>query len=112
MIMKLTVADIDKKVQDAANTRARLQEEEERADAELQNLTPKYFGTVSREATGIGVGEWIANYVIVQAKFLLRHQSNLTIQQVSNKLGFKEQTTFSRYFKTYTGMSPKEYRES
>ncbi len=36
--MKLTVADIDKKVQDAANTRARLQEEEERADADLQNL--------------------------------------------------------------------------
>lgn len=80
--------------------------------AELQNLTPKYFGTVIREATGIGVGEWIANYVIVQAKFLLRHQPNLTIQQVSNQLGFTEQTTFSRYFKTYAGMSPKEYRES
>ncbi|MBP5392296.1 MAG: AraC family transcriptional regulator [Bacteroidaceae bacterium] len=80
--------------------------------AKLQNLTPKYFGTVIRDATGIGVGEWIANYVIIQAKFMLRHQSNLTIQQISNQLGFTEQTTFSRYFKTYAGMSPKEYRET
>lgn len=75
-----------------------------------QNLTPKYFGTVVREATGIGVGDWIAKYVITQAKFLLRHNTNLNINQVGSQLGFPEQTTFSRYFKTHTGMSPKEYR--
>lgn len=79
--------------------------------AELLNLTPKYFGTVVREATGIGVGEWIAEYVIIQAKYLLRHHSDLTIQQISNQLGFSEQTSFSRYFKTHAGVSPKEYRK-
>ena len=80
--------------------------------AELLNLTPKYFGTVVREATGLGVGEWIAKYVVIQAKFLLRHHPDYTIQQISSQLGFSEQTTFSRYFKTHAGMSPKEYRES
>lgn len=79
--------------------------------AELLNLTPKYFGTVVREATGIGVVEWIAKYVVIQAKFLLLHYPGLTIQQISHQLGFTEQTSFSRYFKTYAGMSPKEYRE-
>lgn len=79
--------------------------------AELLNLTPKYFGTVVREATGLGVGEWIAKYVITQAKFLLRHYPNLTVQQISDHLGFTEQTSFSRYFKTHAGVSPKEYRE-
>ena len=79
--------------------------------AELLNLTPKYFGTVVREATGIGVGEWIAKYVIIQAKFLLRHYPSLSIQQISNQLGFSEQTSFSRYFKTYAGISPKQYRD-
>lgn len=78
--------------------------------ANLLNLTPKYFGTIVREATGIGVGEWIAKYVIIQAKFLLRHHPNLTIQQISSQLGFTEQTSFSRYFKTHAGLSPKEYR--
>lgn len=79
--------------------------------ASLLNLTPKYFGTVIRKATGIGVGEWIAKYVIIQAKAMLRHHPELTIQQISNQLGFSEQTSFSRYFKTHAGMSPKQYRE-
>ena len=79
--------------------------------ATLLHLSPKYFGTVVRDATGIGVGEWIARYVIIQAKFLLRHHPELSIQQVSGQIGFKEHTTLSRYFKTHAGMSPKEYRE-
>lgn len=79
--------------------------------ANLLNLSPKYFGTVIRQATGIGVGEWIAKYVIVQAKAMLRHHPELTIQQISNQLGFSEQTSFSRYFKAHAGMSPKQYRE-
>ncbi len=79
--------------------------------ADLLNLTPKYFGTVIRQATGIGVGEWIAKYVIIQAKAMLRHHPELTIQQISNQLGFSEQTSFSRYFKTHAGISPKKYRE-
>lgn len=79
--------------------------------ANLFNLTPKYFGTMVRRSTGMGVGEWIANYIVIQAKFLLRHYPNLSVQQIGSQLGFTEQTSFSRYFKTYAGVSPKEYRE-
>lgn len=79
--------------------------------AELLNLSPKYFGSVVRHATGIGVGDWIAKYVIIQAKAMLRHHPELTIQQISGELGFPEQTSFSRYFKTHAGMSPKHYRD-
>ena len=79
--------------------------------AELLSLSPKYFGTIIREATGIGAGEWIARYVVIQAKFMLRHYPSLSIQQISNQLGFSEQTSFSRYFKTYAGISPKQYRD-
>ena len=42
---------------------------------------------------------------------MLRHHPELTIQQISNQLGFSEQTSFSRYFKAHAGMSPKQYRE-
>lgn len=79
--------------------------------AKLLNLSPKYFGTIIREATGLGVGEWIAKYVIIQAKFMLRHHPELSIQQISDQLGFSEQTSFSRYFKTHAGMPPKKYRD-
>lgn len=74
-------------------------------------LSPKYFGTVIRQATGIGAREWIALYVIVQAKHLLRHHRDMTIQQISDRLGFSDQTAFGHYFKSHTGQTPQEYRE-
>lgn len=79
--------------------------------ARLLCLSPKHFGTVIRQATGIGAGEWIARYVIVQAKHYLHHHRNLTIQQISDRLGFCDQTAFTRYFRNNAGMTPKEYRE-
>ena len=73
-------------------------------------LSPKYFGTIIKQTTGTSVGEWIANYVILQAKSLLSNSARLSIQQIALKLGFTDQATFCRYFKTHTGISPKSYR--
>lgn len=74
-------------------------------------LSPKYFGTLVRRATGISAGEWIALYVMVQAKLLLSHHRDLTIQQISDRLGFSDQTSFAHYFKSRSGQTPLEYRE-
>ena len=74
-------------------------------------LSPKYFGTVVRQTMGYNAGELIARYVMVQAKHLLRHHRKMTIQQVSDKLGFSDQTAFARYFKSHSGQTPQEFRE-
>lgn len=79
--------------------------------ANLLGLSPKYFGTLIRNETGVGAGKWISRYVITQAKTLLRTRTDLTIQQISLDLGFPNQTIFSHYFKNHTGMSPKDYRK-
>jgi len=79
--------------------------------ANLLCLTPKHFGTVIRQMTGVGAGEWIARYVVIQAKMLLRHSTDLSIQQIGNCLGFHDSSSFNRYFKANAGMTPKEYRE-
>ena len=34
----------------------------------------------------------------------------MTIQEITNHLGFPDQASFSRFFKTNTGQSPTEYR--
>ena len=78
--------------------------------ANLLCLSPKYFGSVIKETTGISASSWISRYVIVQAKSLLRHNKDLSIQQVSYQLGFQDPAAFTRYFKANTGLSPKEYR--
>lgn len=79
--------------------------------ARLFNLSPKYFSTLIKQETGSNAGEIIDRYLVLQAKTMLDQQRDLTIQQVADQLGFSEQASFSRFFKTNTGMSPKEYRE-
>lgn len=74
-------------------------------------LSPKYFGTIVRQTMGYSAGELIARYVMVQAKHLLRHHRKMTIQQVSDKLGFSDQTAFTRYFKSHSEQTPQEFRE-
>lgn len=79
--------------------------------ARMFNLSPKYFSTLIKQETGYGAGEWIDRYVVLQAKALLRRMRNMSIQEVTDRLGFSEQASFSRFFKRNTGISPKEYRE-
>ncbi len=79
--------------------------------ARLQSLTPKYFATVIKQTTGQSSSQWINNYVIVQAKWMLQHEHHKTVQQIANQLGFSEQASFSRFFKLHNGISPTEYRE-
>ena len=79
--------------------------------ADLLCLSPKYFGTIVRQSMGYSAGELISRYVMVQAKHLLRHHRKMTILQVSDKLGFSDQTAFARYFKSHSGQTPQEFRE-
>lgn len=78
--------------------------------ADLLCLSPKYFGSVIKELSGISASEMITRYVIVQAKTLLRYRKDLNIQQISFQLGFPDPAAFTRYFKANVGLSPKEYR--
>ena len=73
-------------------------------------LTPKYLSTVIRKLTGRSAFGWINDYVTLEAKALLK-STNMTVQQISDKLNFPSQSFFGKYFKRMTGMSPKEYRD-
>lgn len=55
--------------------------------------------------------EWIDELVILEAKALL-NSSSMNIQEIADRLNFANQSFFGKYFKHYTGMSPKEYRKS
>lgn len=73
-------------------------------------LTPKHLSSVVKEISGRTAGEWIDNFVIFEAKSLLR-SSQKNIQEIADELNFANQSFFGKYFKHYTGMSPKEYRK-
>ena len=72
-------------------------------------ISPKYLSLLVKEATGQTAACIIDRYVINEAKNLLRF-SGLTVQQVSYKLNFPNQSAFGKYFKHLTGDSPSTFR--
>jgi len=80
--------------------------------ARLLCLSPKHFGTIVHQTTGVRASEWISRYVVLQAKTMLRHRTDMSIQQIASYLGFEDSSTFTRYFKASAGISPKEFRVS
>jgi len=73
-------------------------------------LTPKYLSKLIRDNSNKSVNEWINDYVLLEAKALLK-STNMTIQQISDELNFPSQSFFGKYFKRLTGVSPREYRK-
>jgi AraC-like DNA-binding protein len=81
--------------------------------ARMFNLTPKYFSQIIKEASGgTSPGDWIEQYVITQAKRLIKTSPGTTLKEIAFMLGFNEPTTFYRYFKHATGITAKQYRNS
>lgn len=72
-------------------------------------VTPKYLTTLIKRVSGKSVSEWIDNYVILEAKTLLRF-SDMSIQEVAYALNFPNQSFFGSYFRRLTGMSPSQYK--
>lgn len=77
--------------------------------ANLLCITPKYLSQIIQKSSGRFAGEWIAEYVILEAKVLIKSRQ-YTIQQISEMLNFPNQSFFGRYFKKRVGLSPKEYQ--
>lgn len=77
--------------------------------AKQQNLTPRYFSTLIKEKTGINALQWITKMVMAEAKNQLG-TSDKSIKEIAKSLNFPTQSFFGKYFKQYSGMSPKEYR--
>ena len=73
-------------------------------------MSAGYLSTVIKNVSGKTAAEWIDDYVILEAKSLLK-STNLTIQQISDGLNFPSQSFFGKYFKRQTGISPKEYKK-
>lgn len=79
--------------------------------AEKLFISPKYLSLLIKEATGRSAAEIIDEYVVLEAKNLLRF-SGKNIQQISYELNFPNQSSFGKYFKHLVGMSPSEYQRS
>ena len=77
--------------------------------SDKMNLSPKYLSLLIKKVSGKLATEWIDEYVILEAKNLIKY-SSMSIQEISYALNFANQSFFGKYFKRHTGLSPKAYR--
>ncbi len=73
-------------------------------------LTPKYLSKLIKSISGKSAHQWIDSFVVLEAKNLLKY-SDMSIKSIVYELNFPNQTTFYRFFKAQTGMTPSEYRK-
>ncbi|GLX68455.1 response regulator transcription factor [Paenibacillus glycanilyticus] len=81
--------------------------------AEVSNLASMnytYFSTWFKEETGFTFSAYIMRLKMEQAKKLLENPT-IRVSEVAQKIGYDNIYHFSRAFKNYTGLSPKDYRK-
>ena len=79
--------------------------------AEQLLITPQYLSLVLKEQTGKAANKWIDEVLVSEAKILLK-SPQVTVQKVADLLHFSDQSTFGKFFKKQTGLSPMEFRKS
>jgi len=72
-------------------------------------VSSKHLTETIKEVTGRTSGEWIEDAVILEAKVLLRNHA-ISIAQLAENIHFPDQSSFGKYFKKHTGLSPSDYR--
>ena len=79
--------------------------------AEKMHLSPQHLSTTIKKITGKTLTDIISSFIINDAKAKLK-STEMTIQEIAYSLNFPDISFFGKYFKRYTGMSPKQYRST
>lgn len=81
------------------------------AMAEMHSLSPAYLSALFKKETGQTLTGFVNKKRIHHAKHLLK-STGLQVQTIAQYCGILDVHYFSKLFKKYTDMTPKEYREA
>lgn len=75
------------------------------------NYSPSYLFSIFKKSTGYSLLHFL-NLKKIQKACEYMNYTDKSIKEISFLLGFQDQFYFSRVFKKYMGISPKEYRKN
>lgn len=78
--------------------------------ADLLHLAPKYLSSCVKSVTGKPAIERIADRLLAEAERMLL-QTNKSVSEVCYHLGFANPSAFGKFFRTHTGIGPREWRK-
>ncbi|PHH99940.1 helix-turn-helix domain-containing protein [Fusobacterium polymorphum] len=79
--------------------------------ANVCNMSDSYFSRKFKEKFNINFSTYLLNIRLEKAKELLK-EKNLNIENISEMVGFKDSSYFSKSFKQKYGMAPHYYRDN
>jgi len=74
-------------------------------------ISPKYLTAVCKKNSGKTANEWITEHVLEDIRYYLK-QTDLSLKQICDRLGFPNPSFFGKYVKDHFGMTPKEFRNT
>lgn len=73
-------------------------------------ITPKYLSAVCKRNSGKTANAWITEHQMEDIRYYLR-QTDLSIKEVCNVLGFPNASFFAKYVKEHFGVTPTQLRQ-
>ncbi|MDD3406233.1 MAG: AraC family transcriptional regulator [Paludibacteraceae bacterium] len=74
-------------------------------------VSTRYLSSVTNIISGCSPKKLIDDYIILEIKIQLQ-STNYTVQEISQRLNFSDQSVMGRFFKQQTGLGAMEYRKS
>ena len=79
--------------------------------AEKLCISKQYLSLIVKEKTHVTIGKIISLVRVEEASRLLR-DPDLTLQQIAEELSFSDQSSFGKFFKKHSGITPMKYRSN
>ena len=77
--------------------------------ADKMNISPKYLSSICKKVSGKNPMRWIKENAMQDCYSLLK-DTDLSVKEISNRLGFPNPSFFGQYFREQAGVTPMEYR--
>jgi AraC-like DNA-binding protein len=75
------------------------------------HVHPNHLNAVIKSNVGVTAKECILNRILLETKYLL-HNTQLSVKEISNQMGFDDPNYFTAFFKRSEKLSPQAYRSS
>lgn len=79
--------------------------------ADMLAVSPNHLNKCVKKTVGQSAQDLLNEMIILEAKVLLK-QTDMQISEIAYKLSQQNHSDFSRFFKSKTGMTPKEYMQN
>lgn len=74
-------------------------------------VSSRHLSSICKEITGKTAKDCLNEYIIINIRTILA-TTDMTILQISEEFNFPNASFFTKFFKTQTGFTPKEYRNT